>query len=100
MAEFNCYICKNSIKTGEKFTFTKSGAVHFACFIGEKSKGIRKEEFDKLRALTILMDSELQHLLNILSIKDIPADIQEKIRIKYKNIEKEVNETTQLINSL
>lgn len=100
MAEFNCYICKNSVKTGEKFTFTKSGAVHFSCFIAEKNKSIKKEDIDKLRALTILMDSELQHLINILNIKDIPADIEEKIRVKYKNIEKELNETTQLINSL
>ncbi len=100
MAEFNCYICKNSIKTGEKFTFTKSGAVHFTCFISEKSQEIKSEDFDKLRALSILMDSELQHLLNILSIRDVPSDIQEKIRVKYKNIEKEVNETTQMILSL
>jgi hypothetical protein len=100
MAEFNCYICKNAIKTGEKFTFTKKGAVHFSCFVSERNREIKKEDFDKLRALTILMDSELQHLLNILSIKDVPTDIQEKIRIKYKNIEKEVNETTQMILSL
>ncbi len=100
MVEFNCYLCKNSIKTGEKFTFTKNGAVHFTCFISDKSNKIRKEDYDKLRALTLLLDSELQHLLSILNIKDIPADIQEKIRLKYKNIEKEVNETTELISSL
>ncbi|MCL5680772.1 MAG: DUF2175 family protein [Candidatus Thermoplasmatota archaeon] len=100
MAEFRCFECGNTVVTGEKFTFTKEGAIHFSCLVSKKSRSIKKENYAKLRVLTILMDSELQHLLNILNIKDVPQEMADKIRVKYKDIEKAVNETTQLLNSL
>ncbi len=38
MAQFECYECKKLVVTGEKFTFTKRGSVHFDCFISAKRK--------------------------------------------------------------
>jgi len=100
MAKFQCYVCNKPVVTGQKFTFTKSGAVHFTCFIGEKSKSVSEESHVKLSILTQLMDSELQHLLNILNMKDVPEDLKEVLNRKYKDIEKAVVETTNAINSL
>ena len=44
MAEFKCYECGKTVKTGEKFTFTKKGSVHFECFIGSKRKEVAPEK--------------------------------------------------------
>ncbi len=100
MAKFTCYVCNKPVVTGQKFTFTKSGAVHYHCFISEKSKNVDEQNSGKLSVLSQLLDSELQHLLNILNIKDAPEELKELINRKYKDIEKAVVETTNAINSL
>lgn len=100
MAEFKCYACGKKVKTGEKFTFTKSGSVHFDCFISSRRKEISETNQEKLRALSILLDVELQHLLGILTISDQPEGVKENIRLKYKDIEKACGETTRLISEL
>lgn len=100
MAEFKCYVCNGNIRTGEKFTFTKKGGVHFDCFISDKRKQITPEKAESLRTLSILLDSELQHLLNVLAIQNASGDMGEKIRLKYKDIEKAAGETTRLISDL
>ena len=100
MAEFKCYVCETPVKTGEKFTFTKSGSVHFDCFVSQRRKEVKVEKQETLRVLANLLDSELQHLLNILSIKDVPEALKEQVRIKYKDIEKAAGETTRLISEL
>lgn len=101
MAEFNCYVCSKKVLTGEKFTFTKEGAVHFDCFISRKRSELSEPKVEQLRVLSILLDSELQHLLNILTVQqNVPDSQKENIRLKYKDIEKAAGETTKLISSL
>ncbi len=100
MAEFQCYQCSTKVKTGEKFTFTKKGPVHFDCFISARRKEVPQEAQEKLRVLSIILDLELQLLLGHLSIKDIPEDTKEAARVKYKDIEKACGETTRLISDL
>ncbi|MEM0158485.1 MAG: DUF2175 family protein [Thermoplasmataceae archaeon] len=100
MAEFNCYICKGKVMTGEKFTFTKSGAVHFDCFISDRRKSLPPEKHESLRALAIVLDVELTHLLGVLGVQNVPENLKETIRVKYKDIEKVCGETTRLISSL
>ena len=100
MAEFKCYECGKTVKTGEKFTFTKKGSVHFECFIGSRRKEVAPEKQESLRSLTILLDKELQHLISVLDIKDVPESLKETIRLKYKDIEKSCGETTRLISDL
>lgn len=95
MAEFNCYVCDKKMRTGEKFTFTKSGAVHFDCFISTRRKEVSEDKFDQLRILSIVLDSELQHLLTLL-----PLSSSDLTKTKYKEIEKAAGETTRLISSL
>ncbi|MFP3299705.1 MAG: DUF2175 family protein [Thermoplasmatales archaeon] len=100
MAKFTCYVCSKPVITGQKFTFTKNGAVHYYCFISEKSKTVAEQNAEKLSVLSQLLESELQHLINILNIKDMPGELKELIDKKYKDIEKAVVETTNAINSL
>jgi len=100
MAEFKCYICRGSARTGDKFTFTKKGPVHFDCFVSARRKEIPVEHQENLRVLSQLLDSELQHLINILAIQNIPENMKEQIRLKYKDIEKAAGETTRLISEL
>lgn len=100
MAEFTCYECSKIARTGEKFTFTKSGPVHFDCFISRKRSEIAPEKEQQLSVLTSLLDSELQHLLDILDMKDVPESLKEGVRLKYKDIEKACGETTRLISAL
>lgn len=100
MAEFNCYVCSKKVLTGEKFTFTKDGAVHFDCFVSTRRKELPESKIEDLRVLSIILDSELQHLLNILEVKDVPESQKENARLKYKDIEKAAGETTKLISSL
>ena len=45
-------------------------------------------------------DKELQHLISVLDIKDVPESLKETIRLKYKDIEKACGETTRLISDL
>ena len=47
-----------------------------------------------------ILDSELQHLLNILALQNTPDSVKEKVRIKYKDIEKAAGETTRMISEL
>lgn len=100
MAEFKCYGCETTVKTGEKFTFTKNGSVHFDCFISSRRKEVQEGKQERLRVLSIILDSELKLLLDHLSIKDIPEDTKEDARQKYKDIEKAAGETTRLISEL
>ena len=100
MAEFQCYVCNTKVKTGEKFTFTKKGSVHFDCFISQRRKEVLPEKQEMLRVYSIILDSELQHLINILSIQAVPDDAKETVRVKYKDIEKVCGETTRLISEL
>jgi hypothetical protein len=100
MAEFKCYECGKMVKTGEKFTFTKKGSVHFECFISSRRKEVAPENQETLRSLTILLDKELQHLISVLDIKEVPESLKETIRLKYKDIEKACGETTRIISDL
>ena len=101
MAEFICYSCKKLVVTGEKFTFTKSGAVHFDCFISEKRRSIPDDKVQKLRILSSVLESELDHLLNLLAARSSESEeYKEEMRIKYKDIEKAAGETTSLISKL
>ncbi|AKA49330.1 hypothetical protein IX51_09695 [uncultured archaeon] len=101
MAEFNCYVCSKKVLTGEKFTFTKDGAVHFDCFVSKKRSEIEESKVEQLRVLSLVLDSELQHLLNVLGVQQNGPEIQkENIRLKYKDVEKAAGETTKLISSL
>ena len=100
MAEFKCYECDGNVRTGEKFTFTKKGPVHVDCFLSSKRKEISDEQKENLRVLSLLLDSELDHLLNILSIQNTSEELKEQIRLKYKDIEKAAGETTRLIYEL
>ena len=100
MAEFQCYQCNTKVKTGEKFTFTKKGSVHFDCFISERRREVPLEKQEKLRVFSIILDLELQLLLGHLSIKDIPEATKEADRLKYKDIEKACGETNRLISEL
>ena len=100
MAEFKCYVCETAVKTGEKFTFTKKGSVHFDCFVSSRRKEVAEDKQESLRVLSIILDSELKLLLDHLAIKDIPEDTKEDARKKYKDIEKAAGETTRLISEL
>lgn len=100
MAEFNCYECGKILKTGEKFTFTKKGAVHFDCFTSAKRSEVSDDKLEKLRTLSILLDSELKHLLDILELKNTDQSGSEEIKAKYKEIERACGETTKMITEL
>ncbi|MCL5731098.1 MAG: DUF2175 family protein [Candidatus Thermoplasmatota archaeon] len=99
MAEFSCYICNKKVITGEKFTFTKSGAVHYDCFIHVRRKEVPEEKQAVLRQLAILLDVQLTYLLQVLQLKQSGIEL-EAIFAAYKNIEKECGETTRQISSL
>lgn len=100
MAEFQCYECNTKVKTGEKFTFTKKGSVHFDCFISSRRKEVSPDKQENLRVLSIILDLELQLLLGHLSIHDIPENMKDVTRTKYKDIEKACGETTRQISEL
>ncbi len=100
MAQFKCYVCKEDVRTGEKFTFTKKGSVHFDCFVSAKRKGIDSEKAEMLRTLSLILDSELSHLLNLLRINPEDDKSKEYERAKYKDIEKACGETTKKIEEL
>lgn len=100
MAEFNCYVCSGKVITGEKFTFTKKGSVHFDCFIGSRRKELPAEKHEQLRDLSLLLDSQLKYLLDVLAIKSGTGSDNEVISTAYKNSEKEAGETTRRIAEL
>ena len=94
MAEFKCFRCGFRMRTGEKFIFTNKGAVHFGCFEGERMSSVSKEKEGELRSLVMVMDSELQHLVNLLSIEIKDDKTRERMKTKIKEIEKAVTLTT------
>ena len=100
MAQFECYECKKLVVTGEKFTFTKRGSVHFDCFISAKRKELDDSKTEEFRVLSLLLDSELTHLINHLNIKPKEGPGFEFHRIKYKDVEKAAGETTKKISEL
>ncbi|BAB59622.1 TVG0468499 [Thermoplasma volcanium GSS1] len=100
MAEYKCYVCEKPVKTGEKFTFTKKGSVHYDCFIADKRNKLGEEKLENLRVLSILLDSNLQNLVNVLGV---PADSPELAEIKRQNIqsiEKMAGDITRKIEEL
>ncbi len=99
MAEFVCYSCKKKVITGEKFTFTKEGPVHFDCFISSRRNTVPDDKQETLRKLSILLDSQLRLLLDILDIR-LAGNEPEAVTAAYKNIEKECGETTRQISAL
>lgn len=100
MAEFNCYECNGKVQTGEKFTFTKKGAVHFDCFISSRRKEVSQEKLESLRALSLLLDEQLGYLLQVLSLKTESPDASDVVKKAYKEIEQRAGETTRAISSL
>jgi hypothetical protein len=100
MAEFKCYVCNAPVKTGEKFTFTKSGSVHYDCFIADKRKELAGKKHEELRHLSMLLDSQLGYLIDVLNLKNETGNTNEVINAAYKNIEKECGETTRKISEL
>lgn len=100
MAEFKCYECDTKVRTGEKFTFTKKGSVHFDCFIAARRSEIAPEKQENLRVLTTVLDIELDHLLGSLTLQDVPEELKETARVKYKDVEKACGETTRMISEL
>jgi hypothetical protein len=100
MAQFKCYECSSDVKTGQKFTFTKKGSVHFDCFVSAKRKSIDPEKAEMLRTLSLILDSELTHLLNLLRISPEDDASKEIEKTKYKEVEKAAGETTRRIDEL
>lgn len=100
MAEFKCYLCSKIVKTGEKFTFTKEGAVHFDCFISNKREKINADKEEELRTLSLILDLELTHLIGMLSIHPQTDEAKGIHNTKYKEIEKQAGETTKRIYEL
>lgn len=100
MAEFNCYVCSGKVQTGEKFTFTKGGAVHYDCFISSRRKELPSEKMEALRALSLLLDHQLGYLLNVLHLKTESPDAVEVLKKAYKEIEQGAGETTRAISAL
>ena len=100
MAEFKCYICSERAATGEKFTFTSNGAVHYDCFIAHKRKELGTQSAEQLSELAVILDAELSHLLNLLRVEAHTEDGKKHLQTKYKEIEKAAGETTRLISAL
>ncbi len=100
MAEFTCYGCSAKVRTGEKFTFTKKGAVHFDCFVSSRRKEVPDDKTETLRSLSLLLDSQLDHLIDILAIGTVEGSAGDLIKEKYKDVEKGAGETTHAISDL
>lgn len=98
--EYKCYLCNKTIRTGEKFTFTKEGSVHMDCFISDKRKKIGEDKVEYLRNLALMLDYEMTYLVELLSLKTEDKDASELIRRRITAIEKEGGETTNLIYNL
>lgn len=100
MAEFDCYQCNDKVKTGEKFTFTRQGAVHFDCFISSRRNEVTEEKSEALRALSLLLDHQLDHLLSLLPLRSEDPAATEVLKRAYKEIEQGAGETTRAISEL
>ncbi|MEM3852187.1 MAG: DUF2175 family protein, partial [Methanomassiliicoccales archaeon] len=100
MAEFKCYECGGPVKSGEKFTFTKQGSVHLDCFVSSKRKGIDESKLEAFRHLTQVLDSELQHMILLFSMKSQDERVNQLIKNKIKEIEKASGETTRAISEI
>lgn len=100
MAEFKCYNCEGKVQTGEKFTFTKKGAVHFDCFISSRRSEVSADKLEALRALSLLLDYQLGHLLDVLDLKTESDEASEVLKKAYKEIEQGAGETTRAISAL
>ncbi len=100
MAQFKCYECSEEVRTGEKFTFTKRGSVHFDCFLSSKRKNLDASKVEQLRTLSLILDSELTHLLNLLKINPTDDGAKDYEKQKYKDIEKACGDTTKKIDEL
>ena len=98
--EYGCYICNKLIKTGEKFTFTKDGSVHFDCFLGTQRKNVHEEKQEYLRTLSLILDYQLTYLVALLGVKTDDKESQELLRKRISSIEKEGGEITNIIYNL
>lgn len=86
--------------TGEKFTFVRKGPVHLDCLVSSKRKEITEEKVQELKLLSSVLESELQHLVNLLSRKADDEKLDTVIKNKIKEMEKASGETTRLIFEL
>jgi hypothetical protein len=100
MAEFTCFECGKTVKSGEKFTFTKGGSIHLDCFISSKRKNLSEDKVERLRHLSQILDSELQHMIQLFSIRSEDEQVKQLIKNKIKEIEKASGETTRMIYEL
>ncbi|KAA8922962.1 DUF2175 family protein [Thermoplasma sp.] len=100
MAEFKCYICNSTVKTGEKFTFTKKGSVHYDCYVSSKRQQIGPEKTEEFRTLASLLDYSLQGLLNAMSIQTEKEEAAEAKRQSIQAYEKLAGDLTKKIEEL
>ncbi len=100
MAEFNCYECNGKARTGEKFTFTKKGPVHFDCFISSRRNELGEGKHEELSTLAKLLDHQLGYLLHVLGLKSDNEAVAEVLKKAYKEIEQGAGETTRAISAL
>jgi len=98
MAEFKCYVCNGPIKTGEKFTFTDSGAIHFDCFIHARRSQISPDKEESFRTLELLLDYQLDYLIRLLHLKRDGK--MPEVEESYREIEKSATRTTKAILDL
>ncbi len=98
--EYGCYVCNKLIKTGEKFTFTKDGSVHFDCFISTKRKTVHEEKQEYLRTLSLILDYQLTYLVALLNVKTDDKESQDLLRKRITTIEKESGDITNNIYNL
>ena len=72
-------------------------ACGFYCF-PQTPNDIDKTE--TLRSLSLLLDSQLDHLMDILAIGTVEGSAGDLIKEKYKDVEKGAGETTRAISDL
>jgi len=100
MAEFKCYHCSRLMITGDKFTFTKGGPIHLDCFISSRRMRVSESKVEELRLLSSVLESELEHLVLLISKKTENEHLNQLIKSKIKEVEKASGETTRLISDL
>ncbi|PYB67944.1 DUF2175 domain-containing protein [Thermoplasma sp. Kam2015] len=100
MAEFKCYVCNSTVKTGEKFTFTKKGSVHYDCYVSSKRQNIDPSKEEEFRTLAMLLDYSLQALLNAMSIQTQKESAAEAKRQSIQAYEKLAGDITKKMEEL
>jgi len=100
MAEFKCYECSKMVRSGEKFTFTKQGCVHFDCFVASRRRNIQEEKLEHLNVLSALLESELEHMINLYALRSNDEGINKALKNRITEIQKQSGETTRLMSEL